>query len=260
MKISKREKNMLIILVIIVFIAAYYQFLYSPQSKKIKELGVKLEEYEDLSIVYKTKVSPDNKIYKDFKVLNSKVNLITKRFFPLIIQEKIILRLNEMINDSELDVSSIDFSEIEIGSIEMIENEENAGTKLDEHVNTYNNKSEEKNAEEKAENNGEEQDEEDTKEESIEGMTVTLTYKGDYEKVKAFINDIQSSDKEIVINDLNISKDDEGELSGNIVLDYYVIPHINQSNDDYFKWDIENEYGKDNPFTHFEGYKVFEHQ
>lgn len=257
MKISKREKNMLIILVIIVFIAAYYQFLYSPQSKKIKELGVKLEEYENLSIIYKTKASPNNKIYKDFKILNSEVELITKRFFPLIIQEKIILRLNEMINDSELDAASIVFSEIEIGSIEMIENEESAGTKLDEYVNAYHNQSVEKKAGEKVENSGEEQGEEDTRDESIERMTVTLTYKGDYKKVKSFINNIQSSTKEIIIKNLSISKDEEEGLSGNIVLDYYVIPHINQSNDDYFKWDIENDYGKDNPFTYFEGYRVF---
>jgi type IV pilus assembly protein PilO len=42
---------------------------------------------------------------------------------------------------------------------------------------------------------------------------------------------------------------DSNTLTGNIILHFYSFPKLHQQDEDYYKWDIENDYGKDNPFA-----------
>lgn len=257
MKLSKREKYMLILLALVILITGYYQFIYTPQMNKIKELKAKIEEYENVNLITKIQASPQNKVYKEFKILNSKIDMITSYFFPDIIQEKIIINLNEMINNSQIKVKSMNFTEPSYGLIETRETEENKESLLEQYVKIYNeisrtiNKTEKINKE-KSEQNLEKKESLDDK---IKRMTVSLKFDGSYEKIMSFLNEVESSNRKIIIKNLNIVQADDEFMTGNIILDYFAIPKITEEDEEYLNWYIENEYGKDNPFEVFEGYE-----
>ena len=67
MKLTKREKTLLIFLGVILLIGGYYQFVLGPQMNKIKQLEKDAEAYRTEVNRVKIEISPKSKIHKDFK-------------------------------------------------------------------------------------------------------------------------------------------------------------------------------------------------
>lgn len=79
---------------------------------KLKELKENIQTFQSQIEKSETMAASKDKIEKEYNKLNGDISFIEKRFFSSTEQEHIIVLLNEMLNDTVLEVSSIDFSEI----------------------------------------------------------------------------------------------------------------------------------------------------
>ncbi len=259
MRLSSREKIMLVLLVIVLLGYLYYNFLLKPQYEKIVLLSKQVEEYDNQISTIRLQSSPNNKVYSDFKVLNAKIQLQSEKLFPFIIQEKIVEALDHMIVTSGLTVNSITFSapgfeevnELELPEIQevnVLEELTKAYTKGTALLGSKAIGSDSKEAE--AETKKEEK-KDDVK---LEEMTANLSIYGNYNEIILFLQNVELYGKRIIVKTLNIASGDNSMLNGTISLSFYTFPKLKVTDDPYLEWNYENEYGKDNPFEAFPGY------
>lgn len=263
MKLTKREKFLLLSLSVLILIVGYYKFILAPQLVRIEQLRSEVEEYSNKVKTAKAVMSKNNKIHKEFKIINSKIIYGSQRLFPSIIQEKYITIIDEMVEKSNIEVSSIGFTNEEIGTIDIKETEKESEIYyLKQLVEEYHGEfdASSNSEEDSQEKNNENRENSDSSEEGLntqlENMTATINFEGKYEDIIDFIKSIEAFDKKIVVKNLSLSNPEEGSMVGNILLDFYAVRKLRPNDQDknYLKWDIVNEYGRENPFNPFSGY------
>lgn len=256
MKLSKREKILILILAGVITVFLYNKFIYSPQARKINELQVLVDELEKNKLKSMELLSSDNNIYQNYKILNSQVAIAEKSFYPRIIQEKIILQLDSIIRRSKLNVISLSFTEPEKKEIKENEEKKEEQSLLEEYANIYNSIKNEMHKSENESNDSEENNTEKKEDKTIkvEKMTANLVFQGNnYNELIDFLTQLELQEKRIVVENIDIKMNKE-LLSGTLALDYYSIPKITKGDEEYNSWNIYGSYGVDNPFTYFEGY------
>ncbi|QEK12133.1 LysM peptidoglycan-binding domain-containing protein [Crassaminicella thermophila] len=112
MKLTKREKVLSIFLSIILIGYVYVYFIIGPQMTKLKGLKKDIQTFQSQIEKSEKIVASKDRIEKEYNKLKGEVSLIEKKFFSSTEQENIIVLLNEMLKDSALKVSAIDFSEL----------------------------------------------------------------------------------------------------------------------------------------------------
>ncbi|MFZ5353577.1 MAG: hypothetical protein ACOZCL_12765 [Bacillota bacterium] len=261
MKLSKREKTLLAILLIIGLSFLYYNYMLTPQLSRISELRLKLEEQQNNVNVANMQMSKDNQVYKDYKILNAKVEQMTSRFFHMIVPESYVLFMDDMIKSSGIEASSISFSEITLG-IPSEKKEEEEDKKVDPDIQRMLNEIMGKSTGE-TDNSSANTDGTDSKGAEaankenaygLEHISATLNIEGTYFEIVDFMKKIEIFDKKILINSLNLTSNETGSITGSIVLDFYAMPKLNIVDEDYANWTFENDFGKDNPFSSYSGY------
>ncbi|NEZ46557.1 hypothetical protein FDF74_04920 [Clostridium niameyense] len=251
MKVTKREKYLLIILAILSTIVVYYNFVYIPQRQKINTLKAIKKEYEDkkYKIVGMDKII--KKTQRNLKILNYKIQDNTTLFFPSIEQEKIIVELDELIKKSELTAFSIKFSEREFNEVKAFQFEKKKENKnhLEDLAREY--KGTEKNNKRNKNNknlNNPKNDSNEKYKNPVESITATINFKGNYLDVVEFISKVEEFEKRIVMSNIKINKGYDSLVTGVATLEFYAVPKINEDDKEFLKWKIEGEYGKQNPF------------
>lgn len=270
MNISKREKFLLGMLIAVLISFGYYKFLYVNQVARLEEVRVKRDELEDK---YKSAMdSIKNLALKEEEVKVLKIDTTSKSriLYPAILQEKIILELDELLEKSALE-ANIAFNPIEIMKVEKLASEELLKTEnslqniVDEYNGTASN-----NDESKETNNGESENSEDTSKGESEGesnssdesseegnsfnftteqLKVSLTFNGSYEQIKEFIKLVENYERKVVITNITITSKSESQLSGVMNLEFHAVPKISDDDKSYLEWTMKNVYGKDILFS-----------
>lgn len=245
MKLNKREKILVIISGALLIGFVIYNFILSPQFVKLNDLQVKAAELD--KNVYDSRTSIDSIKLLDEKI-NDKTNEIlgsTKELFPSLQQNEIIILLDNFIKKSNITIQGINFSEIGLSPIENKEIDANKqeDSKFKNIINQYKDliKDNKKLVEENSEKNTEEE------EIAIENISVTIMYTGSYYELTNLLSYIESYDKSIIVRGLTVIQDEAG-VSGNIVLDFYGIPKIDELEDEFIEQPNNQINGKDNPF------------
>lgn len=266
MKLTTREKIMLIVLGLMLIIGGYYKFILSPQLTKLDNMKQEVIDKKAEVERVKLEISENSPVHKNFKIINAKIKSMTKPLFPSINQEKIIVILDDMLEKSNLEGNSISFSDIDVNEIDVKKEEEKDKDYLIQNL------SEEYKGNKKVkkdEANNEDQQDSDENANETEKMTATISYKGKYKDLINFLEQIETYDKKILVNNISISKskenniDEEGivteenSITGSIALDFYSVPKIHEQDEEYLKWDFDNGYGKDDPFVPFSGYSEY---
>ncbi|MFD3156357.1 hypothetical protein ACFIJ5_05780 [Haloimpatiens sp. FM7330] len=251
MKVTKREKILLIILAVLLVGFVYYKLIIKKQNENIKNLTSKKNEYEQKVESVKNKIASKNRKSLEIKILNSKILDKYDRFFPKLEQERIIVILNEMLENSKLEGNVLSFSEnvLEKANIKTKskKSRETHMGKLVEEYNSLENKTKNNNENIGSNKNTIKNNSKDSSINSaVSKMQCTLSFKGTYEEIFDFINKIENFNKEIIINNISIASSEENFLSGSILLDFYSIPKF--KNEDYYKYDFASPKGKYNPF------------
>ncbi len=126
MKLSKREKYLLLILFFTILIAMYYKLVINGQLEKINNL-------EQTAKIYRAKVKSVKKELEseanqdiEYKILNEKIVNLSSMLLPEMFQEKIIISIDEMIKKSNINGNILSFNGPNIDTINReVENKEN---------------------------------------------------------------------------------------------------------------------------------------
>lgn len=258
MKVSKREKFLLGVLVLIIICTAYYKLVYERQYAKLQEIK---QEESELNKKYNEMLSNINTITKnksDIKILKDSIGSKSMLLYPKIYQDRIIIELNKLLNDAGIK-GSLTFSEVTVSPIEAYFSEV-ADTKeqpsLEQVVEESSKEKTKEDVEEKLEETkelGEEQATKSDKGEStgnkVEQMKVSVSFNGTYKNVAKFVKLISEYERILAMPNINITASGNDEVSGTLDLEFYSIPKINPYEDSkYLKWTFDEEYGKENPF------------
>lgn len=249
MKLNKREKILLSVLGIMLLIGGYYKFVFAPQREKLNSLIQQKEEYDKKLQDINRQIALKSKIETDTKVLNSKLQDMTLRLFPAIKQENFIVIIDKLLNEANLRGISLSFSDIKAVPVESVKDEEknDKTSSLKNIVDEYNGVPVKKEDNKKIDNNSNNK-KDDKDKPSAENISLNISFKGPYKNLMQFIKSIEVYNKNIVVSNLQISQGGTEGVTGSMQLEFYAIPKISDEDKDFFKWEIKNAYGKENPF------------
>lgn len=261
MKVSKREKFLLGVLVLIIICTAYYKLVYERQYAKLQEIK---QEESELNKKYNEMLSNINTITNnksDIKILKDSIGSKSMLLYPKIYQDRIIIELNKLLNDAGIK-GSLTFSEVTVSPIEAYFSEVVAPKEqpsLEQVVEESSKEKTKEDVEEKleeakdlGENQATKRDEGESTENKVEQMKVSVSFNGTYKNVAKFVKLISEYERILAMPNINITASGNDEVSGTLDLEFYSIPKINPYEDSkYLKWTFDEEYGKENPF--FEG-------
>ncbi|KEH86826.1 hypothetical protein Z965_07045 [Clostridium novyi A str. BKT29909] len=253
LKISEKEKILLIIVGILALVVLYYQFSFTKQSEKIKALSdQRTELQEKVDSLPQLKIK-NEKRKKEIKIVNANIYDSSSTFFPEIIQEKIITTLDDMINKCNVQCNSMSISE---PVTETFKDEDKKYSKekeknpLEDLVNKYHDlegNTSVKGKEHKPKKTNNSKDEKS--EPMATHLSITVNFTGSYGNVLKFIDEIKGFYKRIVISNISFAVDEKG-ISGNMVLDFYAIPKIYNDDTEYTQWNFADEYGRVDVFKY----------
>lgn len=260
MKISKREKYLLGILGTLIIIFAYYQFIYTKQVEKLNEKRAEKSSVEEKYNKVLNAIKSLEEKEEEVKTLKISAIEKSKVLYPIIVQEKIIIEIDKLLNDSGL-TGNIAFSPIEVAEVEELKSEEifKAESSLKEIVDEYEgnsiSSSEKENANSTEGTNSNSGANSGTNT-SVQGekatseqLKVAINFSGSYENLKSFIKSIEDYERKIVITNINISAKSQEELTGVLSLEFHGVPKLAGEDEEYLKWTLNNVYGKDVLFS-----------
>jgi len=108
---SKKEKNLLLILFFTLLFWLTYQFLFIPQQSKLAALYAEKENYEMQLKILEQAISKDDKLKLEEESLKNNINEKSKKFYYNIDQPGLMQLLNTIIETSDLNITSMNFSQ-----------------------------------------------------------------------------------------------------------------------------------------------------
>lgn len=260
MKISKREKYLVGFLLAVIIVFVYYQFIYTKQVQKLNEKRAEKAQVEERYTTVMKYIEGLEEKAEEVKGLKSSVIEKSKILYPVIMQEKIILELDKLLNDNKIS-GNIAFTPVEVAAVEELKSEEIAKVEssLKEYVNQY--EGDTNYSEENSENNNEAtQSEESTEgneqatvsEENLtttEQLKVSINFNGSYPNLKDFIKAVEDYDRKVVITNISITAKSQDELTGVMSLEFHAVPKLSGEDEAYLEWTLNNVYGKEILFS-----------
>ena len=246
MKMSQREKNLLIIVSCVLAAVLYFQFIFTPKQEEISQLE---NELFDVQTRYDQVMQNINSLQsrkEKIKKITASISESTSVLYPTLIQEKIILALDELINETGV-IATIGFSQISAQAVQPFTGGtyESPQSSLSSLANQYSSLTNDETMMEESVKN----DSLITSNSTVEVMSIGLSFTGTYEVVKAFIDAIQSWEYNLVLSNLSLTPLNENEVSGSTTLEFYAVPKLSDQDQEYLEWTLENTYGKELPFS-----------
>lgn len=232
MKISKREKGMLLLLVAFLIGYLYFQFFLTPLMDKTADLHMKQEQKMAEIATQKSKLQKMGDLELKTKKLKEEMKVLAGQFFTDMDQEEFIVLINELSQNSALDLRRLNFDEANVGDVApqlMPRTEEEAAAETTEEGDS------EENAQAPKESQGALSKEElNQLLSNIDVLAVQANFKGDYSQFRAFLSQLDDHSKRIVSPELNLKKsDDEGAgdmLDGDMTLAFFKIKDMGKYN------------------------------
>ena len=252
MKMSRSEKTLMIILLTLLVVGGYYKFIHVKENQKIAALRAEEKKYDDKLQDIKLSISTSTKREKDVKILNSEIQEKTSSIYPVIQQERLIIELDALLKKSNVE-GSYTFLATKAADTEnktttsgKTNTSNDTSKALQTIIDKYNTMVV------SGSDDGDKTTVSNYKKE-IKGSTqytqASLSFKGSYNNIIGLIKNIESNSKKIIISDMALSGSSTGELSGTANLAFYSVPKFAGMDVDYFKWNHNNTYGKQNPFV-----------
>lgn len=250
MKISKKDKLLLYILAIVVVGFAYYEIIYKLQIKKVEELkstnATKEAEYD---VAMQTIGSLQRK-KSDMKILDVKIDDKTSRLYPKLVQEKIILDLDKLLKDSGIQ-SNINFNPIVVQGIDgvKIDSTQLGESTFDPITKEYKSMTNSNKQDTSSQQNDNNSSNAQKTAETVQQFKVTLSFSSSYKDLKKFLDNVSNFQRRIVVNTLSLTQKSIDEVAGTMTLEFYSVPKIDDSDNNYLAWALSGAYGKDIPFS-----------
>jgi len=243
MSLSKREKNLLAILLVAVTLFVFYRFVYQPKSAMLEAIDAEIAEDEVLHARLEKNILEKEEIEASISSMKIKVKEMNRLLPMRIYQEEIILYLEDLLYNYGITAENISFSTDSLidGSLKETEQADSVENLLAE----YEQGRKPKTLEELKEA-GEEIPETDSEEEAVSIMQfeTSIDFSGEYLDIKDFMDEMESNNRLIGIQNINIMSN-EGVVSGNMLVSF---PFYDDGSLNELIWEIDNSYGKPDLF------------
>ena len=252
MSISKKDKKLLLVVGALAVGVIYYSFIYSPMSDsaaaKAKQKQTIQQQYEknvqDINTLDSRKASMD--------LLLTKTTEKASKFYPEIAQDKLIDELNTLMTNAELKTSAITYTNKEVSAVEKYTigkktlGEGTLGSIVDSYKGTTSTATPSNNS---SSSSASTSSTSGATGPTIAQLKVTLTVNSSYDSVKKFLQALEANAERINVTNMQLSPKSDTDVTGTINLEYYAVPKLDNSDDDYLKWAYNNVYGKDTMFS-----------
>jgi len=220
MKINEKEKLLITVLAIVLIAVFYFMFLMPPvidNIQALKEQTVKVEN--DIAVVQRTVEESDAEKEK-YKFLNARINTFCQNFFPRLEQERIIMVLDQLLEQSGLQGKHINFSEASNLSYNLY-----LPDKISEIQSLQ----------------------------DLPSQEATVGYTGSFNSLLSFLGKVDDYKQKILVKDVNLinasTKDNESNLTGIVALEFYAIPTMLEGTIEDLTWAEEDVNGISDPFS-----------
>lgn len=252
MKISQREKYLLMVVGCVLVVVLYYQFVLTPQKEKVATLEGQLMEVQARYDQVMSNIATLPQRQEKIKGLTASISERTSAYYPTLIQEKIILELDEIIEKTGIK-ATFSFSTISAQTVqgltagEYVKPQSSLEPLVDEIKGLQSGSQQDSSTE--ANQDASNESNVGTSSASAEVLTVSMTFNGSYEVVKTFIDTIQNWKYNLVITNLSLNPQSETEVAGSFNLEFYGVPKLQNQDQAYLDWTLNNTYGKEMPFS-----------
>ncbi|MBP2027369.1 Tfp pilus assembly protein PilO [Acetoanaerobium pronyense] len=199
MKISAKEKNLLILLLCIVLGYLYYSFVYTPQREDIQNLQSERNEKKQVYAQMEDMLRKEGNIDLELRENREAIRILADDFFGDIDQEEAIVVLSDFARDSQSVFNRMSFTEPAFENILPVEETESTT---------------ESNLESDNDN--------------IRKMSSQIDFEGDYNSLMSLLRNMKSYPKNILSTNMNINSDEDGNLNGNIAMDFYSVLSVDK--------------------------------
>ena len=273
MKMSSRERNLLCIVVSVALGVLYYNFVFTKNSAKLEEKKVERQQVEEKYKEAKAEIDDIDNRRTKLSELKVKGEELAKDYYPEIIQENLIKEIKTLMDKNglkgdyswaernadqlvdltpeilDLPKSSVqalaDIVKSQIGedssdkkdtqSSEVVSNnkETETSTAVAE-TGTATAETSTANAttttQSSTNSNGEQNGPTPVK------MVLTLKLRGNYDSLRNFVQDIKDYGRVVAASALSTDWSSANDFEGQIDVEFYAIPKINDKDDEYLDW------------------------
>lgn len=188
-KLTKREKSLILILVLVIILWLSNRFIFLPQSNKINNLETVKKEYEDKLNKINLLLEKRNKGEDGSLGLDKEKEKLLEEYFPTMEQAQILYILNDLVDMSNISIINMEFFDVETEEI-----------------------------------SGENQL-------PLKSMDISIEYECKYDELVDFISKVRKSPGKILIYNIDINKEDNKIVKGQIGLRAYSIEGIFTENE-----------------------------
>ncbi len=110
MKLSSRERNLLIGLGVAVLLFGYYRFIITPQFKSLDAKKQDKIHYEEELIKVQGIIASEKELDKRYEHIGEEIDTYSEKYFAKIDQSKLILLINELLEGTGLFVENTNFN------------------------------------------------------------------------------------------------------------------------------------------------------
>lgn len=207
MKLTKRDKQLLIVLLIFGIVALYYQFVYLEQSSKLKELYDEKTSKELKLIEMRGKVAKLPAIDRELEEEKKDILPLVQKYLGDVNQEDLILMINDFESKSSIKIKEVSFSEVD--DFDLVSKEETVKNETTTSEQAQGNTDESS----QATTDTSDTDQEKVNLDNIKMTNTEINFRGSYADISKFIKILDESSKSIVSNKLSIKKSEAGEGS-----------------------------------------------
>jgi Tfp pilus assembly protein PilO len=227
MKLTKREIFLLRLVAVVAMFALSYYFVIAPEIDKLTMVREELQS-KDMEIrTVKAEIESIPQLDEEIQALYSTVETNSERFYPSLLQKKLIVILDQVIHNTGVTVNSLGFSQItsEMGD----EIQETGSPSTDDASNNGN----QNGTSVVDQNNGIIR-----ATPKVDSMSVTIPLNGTYEQVMDLIAQLEAMNRTIIIDNLQMTYEEDNMISGGMNIEFYALSKLTHSaaDLDYLEW------------------------
>jgi hypothetical protein len=241
MRIQKRERVLLLILILVIGSYLFYNFVYIRNLDTIaqKEAVIEQKKVEAERILNALKL--EKELLFEMQSLNFEVSNMTESYLERIDQENAIMFFNRYFDEYGLDVNNINFTDVLMTNVTYNPTQTNNTMQvypLRDLKNQYLGVTIQPPIEAEVPISA-----------TAESMTVSFDFEADYYDLLDFIDFLQQNNVEFVMTNISMSSSlEDSTVTGNTAVSLYSIPKLHEHEHMDWIWSDVIEYGRSNPF------------